>query len=60
MKALYSAGEAAYRATQAQDFDETFEDTWDDMSLSEIIDMWGERSPALGAAASVEAMVGLF
>ena len=58
MKALYSAGEAAYQATQGEDFDETFEDTWDDMSLSEIIDMWGERSPALGAAATVGSMVG--
>ena len=58
MKALYSAGEAAYQATQGEDFGETFEDTWDDMSLSEILDMWGERSPALGAAATVGAMVG--
>ena len=50
MKALYGAGEAAYQATQGEDFGETFEDTWDDMSAGDIIDMWGERSPALGAA----------
>ena len=58
MKALYSAGEAAYQATQGEDFGETFEETWDDMSLSDILDMWGNRSPALGAAATVGSMVG--
>lgn len=58
VKALYSAGEAAYQsATEGEDFGDEFEETWDDMSLSEIIDTWGERSPALGAGAKVGSML---